>query len=117
MGKQEKRKAICEPRVEKKDEGGVRERPASVDCAVCANRYSPLCELCTVVVAPDGTASSARYFIALETVLPLFDKGELSPRGEACAEMIEKYLRMRYPVPTALVMEYNNHVDRKRKSG
>ena len=117
MGKQEKRPTIYEPRDEKKHEHEAKKRPASSDCAVCANRYSPLCELCTVVVAPDGSAADAKYCIALETVLPLFNMGELPPRGEACAEMIEKYLKARYPIPSALVMEYNNHVDRKRKSG
>ena len=81
------------------------------DCAGCANRRSPLCELCTQVTAPDGTESKPKYYIELEAVVPLFAKRELSDRGEECALMIEKHLNARCALPVSLVMEYNSHVE------
>lgn len=113
MGKQEKRVA---------DEPNGKDRETwkkkwekeifTWNCTRCANRRSPLCELCTTIQSPDSLPGEPKYFIELEGAIPIERTSELNERGRACGEMIEKYLWAGSPVPIALVMEYNKHVDR-----
>lgn len=83
------------------------------ECTRCANRRSPLCELCSQVTSPDGTEHKPKYYIEFEKVMPLSAKRELNERGEECAEMLEMYLNHGWPLPVSLVMEYNAHVEKK----
>lgn len=85
------------------------------ECTRCANRRTPLCELCTQVTAPDGTESKPKYFITLTEFMPSGQYRRLEGRAETCAELLELYLRTGWPLPVAIVMEYNGHIEKKRE--
>lgn len=86
------------------------------ECTRCANRRSPLCELCTQVTAPDGTESKPKYYIYYDGSMPAGQYRRLTGRAETCAELLELYLRSGWPLPVGIVMEYNSHVEKKRES-
>lgn len=108
------------------------------DCARCANRRSPLCELCTQVTSPSGKVSKPKYFVEFTGVIrryieedtsstaeavPLPPPGKAkrrrplpTERGEECAKLLEVLIEDGEPLPVSLVMEYNEHVEKKRES-
>ena len=82
------------------------------ECTRCANRHSPLCELCTQVTSPDGTKHKPKYYVEFTGVNGRYagckpNRPFNSERGEECAKMLERYLSEGSPLPVALVMEYN----------
>ncbi len=80
------------------------------ECNNCANRRSPLCELCTQVTSPDGTKHKPKYYVEFTGDSGKYDvdgRPITNPRGEECAKKLERYLREGSPLPVALVMEYN----------
>lgn len=86
------------------------------ECTRCANRRSPLCELCSQVTSPGGTEHKPKYFVEFTGATRMWAEGEPrrpfeSERGEACAKMLEEYLREGSPIPVALVMEYNKFAE------
>ena len=84
------------------------------ECNNCANRHSPLCELCTQVTAPDGTEHKPKYFITLTEFMPSGQFRRLEGRAETCAELLELYVRSGWPLPVGIVMEYNGHIEKLR---
>lgn len=85
------------------------------ECSNCANRHSPLCELCTQVTAPDGTESKPKYFITLTEFMPSGQYRRLEGRAETCAQLLELYVRSGWPLPVGIVMEYNGHIEKLRE--
>ena len=85
------------------------------ECNNCANRRSPLCELCTQVTAPDGTESKPKYFITLTEFMPCGQYRRLERRAETCAQLLELYVRSGWPLPVGIVMEYNGHIEKLRE--
>jgi hypothetical protein len=84
-------------------------------CDSCANRKSPLCELCTSVTSPDGSMSKPKYYVEFCSALPMGVTRRLRGRGAACAYILEKYLYAGWPLPVGIVMEYNGHVEKQRE--
>lgn len=100
-----KRQMIFEPQRDDKKENTYYE------CSRCANRRSPLCELCTTVRSPGGKESKPKYYIEFTGVTRMFARrNELSKRGEECRMKLSEYLVFNEPLPVSLVMEYNEHV-------
>ena len=85
------------------------------ECSNCANRHSPLCELCTQVTAPDGTESKPKYFITLTEFWPCGQYRRLEGRAETCAQLLELYVRSGWPLPVGIVVEYNGHIEKLRE--
>lgn len=84
-------------------------------CSTCANRKSPLCDECTHVTATDGSESKPKYFIYYDGSMPDGQYRRLQGRAETCAELLELYLRSGWPLPVAIVMEYNGHIEKQRE--
>lgn len=82
------------------------------ECKNCANRGSPLCELCTQVTSPDGTEHKPKYYVYFNSVIPFSAKRQMEGRGEHIAKALEMYLRAGWPLPVSLVMEYNRHTEK-----
>ena len=85
-------------------------------CRTCANRKTPLCELCTRIQYTDGTESKPKYYITLdEEVLEGFFKYR-GARGAAETTRFLKYCIERgFPLPVGTVMAYNARVERERE--
>lgn len=84
------------------------------ECTRCANRRSPLCELCSQVTSPDGTEHKPKFYIEFASESGKYDADARpfkNERGEACAQRLERYLREGSPLPIALVMEYNKFAE------
>lgn len=82
------------------------------DCGRCANKRTPMCNICTVVRATDGTKSKPKYFVRLS------DK-EIHTVGlsgvdisEDLALYIVRSIELGAPIPIALIMLWN----RKREA-
>ena len=84
-------------------------------CYECANRKSPLCDSCTHISSPDGSESKPKYYIHYDGSMPCGQYRRLEGRAETCAELLELYLRTGWPLPVAIVMEYNGHIEKKRE--
>ena len=84
-------------------------------CSTCANRRSPLCDECTQVTATDGSEGKPKYYIYYDGSMPCGQYRRLHGRAESCAELLELYLRSGWPLPVAIVMEYNGHIESQRE--
>lgn len=88
-------------------------------CMTCANRRSPLCDICTYIQSPDGSAREPRYYVKLrgsfaketECGGEAINRPLSSERGEECAKMLEGLILNGDPLPIALVMEYNQKIN------
>lgn len=80
------------------------------ECKRCANRRSPLCEICTQVTSPDGTEHKPKFYVEFNDVVGKTTQ-ELGERGQSCREMLERYLSNGMALPVALVMEYNKFAE------
>ena len=86
------------------------------ECKRCANRGSPLCELCSSITSPGGRERKPKYYVEFTGVTPRFKNNELSKRGIECRRMLEEYIYLGEPLPVALVVEYNKLVEDSRDS-
>ena len=84
-------------------------------CATCANRRSPLCDLCTQIHFPDGTTRKPSYYIMFEGSIPDKEERKLEGRAEECASLLECCIRGGSPLPLVVVMEYNGHIECMRE--
>lgn len=84
-------------------------------CSTCANRKSPLCDECTQITATDGSEGKPKYYIYYDGSIPGGQYRRLEGRAETCAELLELYLRSGWPLPVAIVMEYNGHIEKQRE--
>lgn len=84
-------------------------------CSSCANRRSPLCEICTKITTPDGNEKKPVYYVEYDGSMPGGQYRRLEGRAETCAELLELYLRSGWPLPVAMVMEYNGHIEKQKE--
>ena len=75
------------------------------ECRLCANRGTPLCELCTVITHPDGSKTRPKHFVR-HTQIPL-EAVKSTDRAEWLAQYVEAHLQSRTPIPLEIVMKYN----------
>lgn len=82
------------------------------DCGLCANKRTPMCDMCTIVQATDGTVSKPKYFVGLsdEEIHVIEESG--ADILENLALYIVRSVELGVPIPVALVMLWN----RKREA-
>jgi hypothetical protein len=81
------------------------------ECETCANINSPLCDLCTRINSPSGKERKPKYYIEFSKVtspitqirFPLVKNKEFKRQ----AITIARYLCNGKPIPTSVVMKYN----------
>jgi hypothetical protein len=89
------------------------------DCKTCVNRGSPLCELCTNITSPSGKEHKPKFYIAQSEVQSVGGRGMFhekpsdDPQTEKLAKYLMRLLCQRVPLPTSVVLEYNQKTEKE----
>jgi RNA polymerase subunit RPABC4/transcription elongation factor Spt4 len=75
-------------------------------CDKCVNRYTPLCDACTVIKHPDGTETKPSYFVR-HTEIDLSALDDIHDRPEWLKAYVLTHVALGVPVPTSIVLKYN----------
>ena len=89
------------------------------DCKDCINRASPLCSLCAQIRKPSGKDTKPTYYIAQRDIVvigagnELYEHPTTDPKTEELAGDLMRLLRLRVPIPTRIVLEYNRRTEKR----
>ena len=85
------------------DKEGINMENKNYNCADCANRRTPLCNLCRHIKKPSGSVSKPTMYVGMRLEI----NADRSIRAKNLATLIEGYIRSGMTIPTAVVLEYN----------
>ena len=80
------------------------ERQNEYACSGCANKGSPLCQLCEVTVSPSGKKNKPTQYIRYRA-LPS------KSYAESYGDIVRRYLDAGLPVPLVILLKYNTYVE------
>ncbi len=86
------------------------------DCRTCANKWSPLCELCSRVVSPSGRERPPKYYVDARAVTAVGRRNAAEKTDDETEALVLELVRSifaRGPLPLAIVMRYNAAVSNK----
>ena len=86
------------------------------DCRTCANKWSPLCKLCSRVVSPSGKERPPKYYVDVRAVTVIGQRNSAEKTNDETEALVLELVRSifaRKPLPLAIVMQYNETVSNK----
>lgn len=81
---------------------------STYDCRECINRASPICEDCRQITAPGGKEQKPTKYIRQSDASRLICREFTPCKPDRMAALLMMHIQRNEPLPTALVMIYND---------
>lgn len=84
-------------------------------CTECANKGTPICEVCRSIVAPGGKVVKRPTHYSAYMAVDMYEAPMSMPYDmemDGVAFLLMQTLKHHMPLPLSVVMDYNTHAER-----